>query len=84
MNGMNRRGFLRTLFGAGVAVATYRPDLLVEPSQIVIASSVPAALTAPPSLLATANAVTKTYFTPLLPDAIFKPSPFYWTAFRAR
>lgn len=36
----------------------------------------------PVSLINTGNAITKKYFTPLLPDSIFKPSPFWWTITR--
>lgn len=36
----------------------------------------------PVTLLNTANAYTKKYYTPLLPDSIFKPSPVWWSATR--
>src|SRR3972149_7860926 len=36
----------------------------------------------PVTLLNTANAFTKKYFTPLLPDSIFRPSPTWWTITR--
>ena len=42
-----------------------------------------AGLSQPPvTLLNTSNAFTKKYFTPLLPDSIFKPSPTFWTITR--
>lgn len=36
----------------------------------------------PVTLINTGNAYTKKYFTPLLPDSIFKPSPWWWTITR--
>lgn len=40
-------------------------------------------LSQPPTVLInTANSYTKKYFTPLLPDSIFRPSPFWWTITR--
>lgn len=36
----------------------------------------------PVTLINTSNAFTRKYFTPQLPDAIFKPSPVYWAATR--
>jgi hypothetical protein len=36
----------------------------------------------PVALIATGNAFTRKYFTPLLPDSIFKPSPWWWTITR--
>src|SRR6202795_3492672 len=36
----------------------------------------------PVTLINTGNAFTKKYFTPLLPDSIFKPSPWWWTITR--
>lgn len=36
----------------------------------------------PVSLINTGNAITKKYFTPLLADSIFKPSPLWWTITR--
>src|SRR2546425_7546001 len=42
-----------------------------------------AGLSQPPvTLLNTSNAFTKKYFTPLLPDSVFKPSPTWWTITR--
>jgi hypothetical protein len=42
-----------------------------------------AGLSQPPvTLINTSNAFTKKYFTPLLPDSIFKPSPQWWTITR--
>lgn len=42
-----------------------------------------AGLSQPPvTLLNTSNAFTKKYFTPLLPDSIFKPSATWWSATR--
>src|SRR3989442_3712718 len=40
-------------------------------------------LSQPPiTLLNTSNDFTKKYFTPLLPDSVFKPSPTWWTSTR--
>jgi hypothetical protein len=40
-------------------------------------------LSQPPiTLISTGNAITRKYFTPLLPDSIFKPSPTWWTITR--
>lgn len=36
----------------------------------------------PVTLINTSNAITKKYFTPLLPDSIFMPSPWWWTITR--
>ncbi len=36
----------------------------------------------PVTLISTSNAFTKKYFTPLLPDSIFQPSPTWWTITR--
>src|SRR6266568_1285183 len=36
----------------------------------------------PVTLINTGNAITKKYFTPLLADSIFKPSPVWWTITR--
>ena len=36
----------------------------------------------PVSLINTGNSITRKYFTPLLPDSIFKPSPVWWTITR--
>lgn len=36
----------------------------------------------PVTLINTSNAITRKYFTPLLPDSIFKPSPEWWSATR--
>lgn len=36
----------------------------------------------PVTLINTGNAFTRKYFTPLLPDSIFKPSPWWWTITR--
>lgn len=42
-----------------------------------------AGLSQPPiTLLNTSNAFTQKYFTPLLPDSIFKPSPWWWSITR--
>lgn len=40
-------------------------------------------LSQPPiTLINTSNAITRKYFTPLLPDSIFKPSPTWWSVTR--
>jgi len=45
--------------------------------------AVGSSLSQPPvTLLNTGNAITRKYFTPLLPDSIFKPSPWWWTITR--
>lgn len=36
----------------------------------------------PVTLISTANAYNKKYYTPLLPDSIFKPDPYWWTMTR--
>lgn len=36
----------------------------------------------PVTLINTSNAITRKYFTPLLPDSIFKPSPWWWSVTR--
>jgi hypothetical protein len=36
----------------------------------------------PVTLINSSNAFTRKYFTPLLPDSIFRPSPFWWTITR--
>jgi hypothetical protein len=45
--------------------------------------AVGSSLSQPPvTLIQTSNAYTRKYFTPLLPDSIFKPSPSWWTITR--
>lgn len=45
--------------------------------------AVGSSLSQPPvTLIQTGNAYTRKYFTPLIPDSIFKPSPWWWTITR--
>jgi len=45
--------------------------------------AVGSSLSQPPvTLIQTGNAYTRKYFTPLLPDSIFQPSPWWWTITR--
>jgi hypothetical protein len=47
------------------------------------AGSIGSSLSQPPvTILNTGNAITKKYFTPLLADSIFKPSPMWWSMTR--
>jgi len=70
---MNRRGFLRSILG-GVAVAAFRPDLLLGPERVVIATGMPDAIVAK-SLLEIGNAVTRKYFTPILVNHMLLLTP---------